>query len=173
MRRTLLVAVLAALLLPGPAHAASACGVKYTQAHARSYVRAVYSRELVRQPAKQRVAHMVRCQHSAKATHNVRRYVKRKRGEYRQRTYWTRRQAALSPAVKAMLARLRGCETRGIPYPQNYQWDGHHDGAYQYDKGTWGEAGGSGYAYQASPAEQDVRTAWFFPSHRGRWDCSA
>lgn len=89
------------------------------------------------------------------------------------RKRWVRWQVALPASTKAMLARLRGCETRGIPYPRNYFYNGHHDGAYQYDEPTWHEAGGWGYAYQASPAEQDVRTARFFPSHRGRWECSA
>jgi hypothetical protein len=86
---------------------------------------------------------------------------------------WIKLQRALPASTKAMLARLRGCETRGIPFPTNYRYDGHHDGAYQYDGPTWHEAGGWGYAYQASPAEQDVRTAWFYPSHRGRWECVA
>ncbi len=87
--------------------------------------------------------------------------------------HWTHEQRMLSPGMKALLARLRGCETRGIPFPLNYRYDGHHDGAYQYDAATWAEAGGRGFAWQASPAEQDVRTARFFPSHRGRWACHA
>lgn len=86
-----------------------------------------------------------------------------------------------SPWLRASLARLRGCETRGLRYPANYRLDGHHDGAYQYDLGTWGET--LAYlpprlrrlahapAYAASPAEQDVRTGRFWPTHRGRWSC--
>jgi hypothetical protein len=76
------------------------------------------------------------------------------------------------PAV-AMLARLRGCETRGIPYPKNYRWKGHHRGAYQYDFATWKQAGGHGDPAEASPAEQDVRTARFYPRHRSQWQCRA
>lgn len=87
--------------------------------------------------------------------------------------YWRRERAALSEAALAGLARLRGCETRGMPFPQNYRYDGLYDGAYQYDGRTWHEAGGSGFAHEASPAEQDVRTARFYPSHRSRWpNCS-
>lgn len=90
------------------------------------------------------------------------------------RTYWQRESRKLGPAVHGMLARLRGCETRGIPFPANYRLDGHHDGAYQYDQSTWKEAGGTTtFAYEASPAEQDVVTARFYPGHRSRWDCQA
>lgn len=85
---------------------------------------------------------------------------------------WKRLQASLSVSVKATLARLRGCETRGIPFPKNYQWKGHHRGAYQYLKSTWARAGGSGDPADASPAEQDVRTARFYPGHRSEWACS-
>lgn len=84
---------------------------------------------------------------------------------------WKCKQRILPAETKRMLARLRGCETRGISYPRNYRWDGHHDGAYQYDEATWHQAGGHGVAFKASPAEQDVRTARFFPSHRGQWQC--
>lgn len=87
--------------------------------------------------------------------------------------HWVREYAKLPAAMKATLRRLRGCETRGIPYPKNYRWKGHHRGAYQYDFATWAEAGGSGDPADAHPREQDVRTARFFPSHRGRWACSA
>lgn len=90
--------------------------------------------------------------------------------------HWKHLQWKLSPATKAMLARLRGCETRGIPYPLNYRNAGHHYGAYQYSwgRGSAGErAGFKVRPDRASPAEQDVRTARFFPSHRGEWTCKA
>lgn len=87
------------------------------------------------------------------------------------------------PWLRPTLARLRGCETRGMSYPANYRLNGHHDGAYQYDVRTWGETfaylprrlqrRAHAPAYAASPAEQDVRTALFYPSHRGRWSCRA
>ena len=86
---------------------------------------------------------------------------------------WRREQRALDAGIRATLARLRGCETRGIPYPKNYHWRGHHRGAYQYDFATWAQAGGRGDPADASPAEQDVRTARFFPSHRAQWQCRA
>jgi hypothetical protein len=87
--------------------------------------------------------------------------------------YWQRLQAELQPSVKAMLLRLRSCETRGLRFPANYRYAGAHDGAFQYDAATWHQAGGTGRAFQASPAEQNVRTARFFPSHRSQWACSA
>jgi hypothetical protein len=73
-----------------------------------------------------------------------------------------------------MLARLRGCETRGLSFPANYRFNGVHDGAYQYLPSTWRRTGGQqAEAWMASPAEQDVRTARFFPGHRGEWACQA
>lgn len=108
----------------------------------------------------------VRCEHR----------VQRKARAARERR-WRSLQRALAPEVKAMLARLRGCETRGIPFPRNYRWSGHHHGAYQYSWGARGSAGArAGFTRRpglASPAEQDVRTARFYPSHRGEWACRA
>lgn len=179
MKRLLITAAfMAAVLFPAPVHAAQAvqpkCGKLYTQADYRSYSRKVYDRATIRRPARQRLRHMRACQHSGKARTLVRRYTRKlKRERWRRVHYWEWQRSKLSSGTRAMLARLRGCETRGYAFPANYQLDGHHDGAYQYDWATWHEAGGNGYAYQASPAEQDVRTAWFFPSHRGRWACSA
>lgn len=99
------------------------------------------------------------------------------RREVRAARYWIVAARRLPLSMKQLLARLRGCETRGIAARYgpgaDYRWRGHHDGAYQYDKATWAEAGGSGHAYEASPEEQDVRTARFYPSHRGRWECGA
>jgi hypothetical protein len=84
-----------------------------------------------------------------------------------------------APGLRDELKRLRACESGG-----RYHIDGHHDGAYQYDYRTWMETLGylprrlraratSAPAYAASPPEQDVRTARFYPSHRGRWQCVA
>lgn len=82
-----------------------------------------------------------------------------------------------------MLATLRGCETRGMAYPANYRYAGAHDGAYQYLLGTWlrtiptlpsrrlRRIATRGRAFTATPAEQDVRTFFFYPSHRGEWAC--
>lgn len=89
---------------------------------------------------------------------------------------WRRLQRKLAPEVKVMLARLRGCETRGIAFPQNYRYAGHHFGAYQYDWGPGSAGARAGFRVRpdlASPAEQDVRTARFYPSHRGEWTCRA
>ena len=165
-------------LLPQQAHTATAASTKcptlYKQSEYRHHARGVFVRKSIPRRMRDRLAHMRACQHSPKARANVRRYTKRLRAlRWRRLHYWEWQRSQLSSGTKAMLARLRGCETRGISFPANYQYNGHHDGAYQYDGPTWHEAGGSGYAYQASPAEQDVRTAWFFPGHRGRWACSA
>jgi hypothetical protein len=84
-----------------------------------------------------------------------------------------------------MLARLRGCETRGLSATAAYTYRGAHDGAYQYLYGTWlrtipalptgrlRKAATRGPAYSASAAEQDVRTFYFYPAHRGEWACRA
>lgn len=179
MKRLLVTAAfMAAVLFPAPVHAVQAtqpkCGELYTQADYRSYARKVYDRTTIRRPARQRLRHMRTCQHSAKARTLVRRYTRKlKRERWRRVHYWEWQRSKLSAGTRAMLARLRGCETRGIAYPANYQWKGHHRGAYQYTFSTWARAGGSGDPANASPAEQDVRTAWFYPSHRGEWACSA
>jgi hypothetical protein len=76
----------------------------------------------------------------------------------------------LSPEMKATLARLRWCESRG-----DYQaTNGSHWGAYQYSWGRGSAGERAGFRVRpdlASPAEQNVRTARFFPSHRGEWAC--
>lgn len=87
---------------------------------------------------------------------------------------WRRLQRTLSPETKQMLVRLRNCETRGISYPSNYRSRGHHFGAYQYDWGSGSAGARAGFRVRpdlASPAEQDVRTARFYPAHRGEWAC--
>ena len=91
------------------------------------------------------------------------------------RRVWRHRQRRLSHDVKAMLARLRGCETRGYAYPANYRahTGNGYSGAYQYRDSTALRAGFHGPAYLASPAEQDVRTARFFVRHRSEWACVA
>lgn len=150
------------------------CVGQFTQKQYARYAKRVYVRESISRKARQKLVHMRLCQHSRKAYKNVKRLTSRlKRDRWRRVHYWEWQRSLLSPGTKAMLARLRGCETRGIAFPANYQWQGHHRGAYQYDFRTWGEAGGSGDPAHASPAEQDVRTARFYPSHRGRWACSA
>ena len=82
---------------------------------------------------------------------------------------WRHLQARLSPESKQMLARLRGCETRGMAFPANYRASGHHFGAYQYTWGPGSAGARAGFRVRpdrASPAEQDVRTARFYPAHR-------
>lgn len=92
---------------------------------------------------------------------------------WRNEHVWAERYDALPGWLKGSLARLRGCETRGVPFPRNYQYKGHHRGAYQYTFSTWRRAGGWGDPADATPHEQDVRTGRFWPSHRGEWACKA
>ncbi len=118
--------------------------------------------------------------HSVCNTKACERRVARRQARHRawlREQRWRRLQRMLPPETKRMLKRLRGCETRGIPFPHNYRWNGHHHGAYQYAWGSRGSAGErAGFTVRpglASPAEQDVRTARFYPSHRSEWACRA
>jgi hypothetical protein len=178
LKRVVGMALAAIVLFPSATVAQApkepTCVAQFTQKQYKHYAKAVYKRPTISRKARQRLVQMRLCQHSPKARANVKRLThKLKVQRYHRMHYWEWQRSLLSPGTKAMLARLRGCETRGIAFPSNYHWDGHHDGAYQYDGATWHQAGGTGFAYQASPAEQDVRTAWFYPSHRGQWACSA
>lgn len=92
---------------------------------------------------------------------------------------------------KAMLVRLGpGCETVGKSASVAYRLrtddaGGPHRGRYQYLDSTWARTvpylptrhlrrvATRGPAYLASPREQDVRTFFFFPSHRSEWQCHA
>lgn len=86
---------------------------------------------------------------------------------------WRHARWLLPDSMKATLARLRFCESRGDYRATN----GSHWGAYQYAWGFKGSAGQrAGFKVRpdlASPDEQDTRTARFFPSHRGEWSCLA
>lgn len=85
---------------------------------------------------------------------------------------WERLRHELHPATRAMLARLRHCESTG-----NYRaTNGTHWGAYQYSWGRGSAGARAGFRVRpdrASAAEQDVRTARFYPRHRGEWVCRA
>lgn len=175
-------AILAAvsLIAPLPAN----CERAYTRAEAKPVIRRIYRSPAPLTLERRRVAREhVRCQYRPVSRRLTARW--RQRWSRWRRSYtgmWQIREARLSPEVRAMLARLRGCETRGIPFPANYRYDGHHDGAYQYTVSTWQRAqawypkrvlGWTAAAYDASPAHQDVVTAFFFPAHRAEWACSA
>lgn len=85
---------------------------------------------------------------------------------------WVRLRHELTPATRAMLARLGYCESRGDYRASN----GTHWGAYQYAWGPGSAGERAGFRRRpdmASPAEQDVRTARFYPGHRGEWACRA
>lgn len=151
------------------------CTRTYTRDHVRRAARSVYrSTSRVTRREKRQLGRFVRCARRPASQPVMRRTIRKWRRWRRSgRGYWRLASERLSRATHAGLARLRGCETHGKPYPTNYRWSGLYHGAYQYDARTWGEAGGTGLAYQASKDEQDVRTARFYPGHAGRWpNCS-
>lgn len=136
---------------------------------------------------KRAVRHFARCLATRAKAHEAHERARAHwawRHQYSQ--LWEIRRNELDAGILGRLAVLRGCETRGIAYPANYQYSGHHHGAYQYLVSTWQRAEGyyaavtgrkvvgwTGAAYSASPAHQDVVTAVFFPAHSGEWACSA
>ena len=82
---------------------------------------------------------------------------------------WAYRWHHIDSRLKLALARLRFCESRN-----NYRAvNGQYTGGYQYGPNAAARAGFRGAAMYASPREQDVRTAWFFPAHAGEWECRA
>jgi hypothetical protein len=166
------------------------CERLYTQKAFYIYADHTFKGRVVTRREGNRVKRMATCQHTDRKEAWA--WKKRKLFKFRRwaRLHpWAYRRLHIPPALKARLANLRGCETRGIEerYGNNadYRWNGHHDGAYQYDGRTWWEAqnwyaarhktmpGRTTYAYQATPAHQDVVTASFFPSHTSRWACNA
>jgi len=67
--------------------------------------------------------------------------------------------------------RLRTCESSN-----NYAINtgNAHYGAYQFDLSTWRSVGGSGYPYQASPAEQDARALILYRMRGWQpWQCAS
>lgn len=187
---------LAALVLAVPASATTleatghaerkGCDHMHPSSEAYNQIRALIRnhRPVVRV---RRVAHWATCVATrAKSKEAWRRAAAHRAWRKRYNNVWPIRRNALSSSTLGRLSVLRGCETRGIPFPWNYRWNGHHDGAYQYDGRTWREAQGyyawalgkhvtgwTSYAYDASPAHQDVITGYFFPTHTGRWQCHA
>lgn len=136
----------------------------------RGYARAVYRRTTISKAAVRRLDKLRDCL----KPWALRYQRKLGRSRFKREHPWEYQRSKIPAWGRAMLERLGGCETRGIPFPKNYQWNGHHHGRYQYDGATWKEAGGqTDFAYQASPAQQDVITFRFYPSHRSRWACSA
>lgn len=106
------------------------------------------------------------CRHSHACWHRV--HIKRQHHWCRTHI-WECRWHRVDPWLKSALSRLRFCESR-----HNYRAvNGQYTGAYQYAASTWARAGGHGLAMYAPPREQDVRTAWFWPSHRSEWECKA
>ena len=98
-----------------------------------------------------------------------RRIHEKRRAHWARTHVWEHRWHHVSPWLRASLARLRWCESTN-----NYRAvNGQYTGAYQYAASTWARAGGYGLAMYAPPREQDVRTAWFWPTHRSEWECQA
>lgn len=101
-----------------------------------------------------------------------RRIHARRAAHWCQTHIWECRWHHVSPALKDRLARLRHCEST-----DNYRAsNGSHWGGYQYSWGPRSAGVRAGFRVRpdhASPREQDVRTAWFFPSHASEWECRA
>jgi peptidoglycan hydrolase-like protein with peptidoglycan-binding domain len=77
--------------------------------------------------------------------------------------------ASADPSARDWL-RLRLCES-GNNYRINT--GNAHYGAYQFDLATWRGVGGSGYPYQASPAEQDARALLLYRMRGWQpWQCA-
>jgi hypothetical protein len=144
LRRLTLAALAASILLPATAHADNGCDTHKCRS------RVQHRQYAERHGGCQSVVCVLRVE----------------------RKHWTRLRASLPPQTVQMLARLRACESTG-----NYRaTNGTHWGAYQYSWGRGSAGARAGFRVRpdlASPAEQDVRTARFFPRHRGEWACRA
>lgn len=96
----------------------------------------------------------------------------KRRAHWKRTHIWEYRWHHVDPWLKAALSRVRFCESRN-----NYRAsNGSHWGGYQYSWGRGSAGERAGFRVRpdyASPREQDVRTAWFWPSHRGEWQCKA
>lgn len=107
----------------------------------RTYARAVYRRPKVAVPATMRLRYMMRCQHSAWATREVRRLHDRFKAQRAQR----RRVEACTPYGKwAIPAYIVMRESRGNPRARNPRSTA--GGFYQIIDRTWWSAGGTHYA---------------------------
>lgn len=137
-----------------------------TQKRFRYVVRKAYSKNKVTKSDHERIYRARIClKHQQQAKD-----YQRRQGEIRRERLdpWGYAWSKVDTDLKYMLKRLRHCESTNNYLATN----GTHWGAYQYDIATWAEAGGTGRADQASPREQDVRTARFFPGHQSRWNAS-
>jgi Transglycosylase-like domain len=65
--------------------------------------------------------------------------------------------SGLTPAVRAILARIAACESKGNP--RAVGGGGAFRGKYQFTYGTWRAVGGRGDPAAASQSEQDLRAA--------------
>ena len=138
-----------------------------TQKQFRYVVKKVYFKRIVTKRDHEKIFKARIClNHQSKAKD-----FQRRQGQLRKQRLdpWAYAWSKIDAGLKNTLARVRHCESTN-----NYRIvnSSGHGGAYQYDRSTWQEAGGSGYAQNASPREQDVRTAFFFPSHQSRWKAS-
>lgn len=80
--------------------------------------------------------------------------------------WWEAQPGYVAPATgrEALLACIRSYESGGDYGAVSPS--GQYRGAYQFDRGTWSSAGGSGDPAAAPPAEQDAR-AWALYQSRG------
>lgn len=138
-----------------------------TQKEFRYRVRKVYAKKRITKSDHEWIFQARKClKHQDQAIAYQRKYSKLRKQRL---DPWGHAWSQVSPSIKARLRRLKMCESTG-----NYRAvNGPYNGAYQYHRNTWARAGGTGEAMNASPREQDVRTARFWPSHMSEWACKA
>jgi hypothetical protein len=106
--------------------------------------------------------HTVHGRHDGCNTHKCDRRMDKKAHAKTLRRWWR----ATLP-YRAWLRSTRMCESGG-----NYRTNTGNGfyGAYQFDAASWWGAGGTGYAHQAEPMEQDYRAVvWLRLTGRGSW----
>jgi len=134
-----------------------------SQHDAARYIRAVYRREHVSNPARRRITMMVRCAYSPKAGVNMRRLARR---EARARVARRRILAVVAP-YGAYFDRVAVCESGG-------NWatntgNGFYGGL-QFTMGSWRAVGGRGMPHHATKLEQKYRAVRLLKIQgRGAW----
>ena len=146
------------------------CGQRFDRADFHRAAKKVHRDSHRTRPERRRLHRVVSCQAAPRKSGPIlRMHARRYRRAWRSRYRWVIGWRHVDPALKRRLYVLRECEST-----HNYRAvNGSYSGAYQYHPDTWARAGGHGYPADAPPREQDVRTAWFWPSHVGEWACRA
>jgi hypothetical protein len=108
---------------------------------------------------------------SASASTSCHMTCREHRRHWKEHHLWEYRWHHVDSGLKGVLFRLGWCESRNDYHATN----GSHWGRFQYSWGGTGSAGWrAGFRVRpdlAAPAEQNVRTAKFWPAHRSEWQC--